>query len=81
MGELLRLHEYERQRLGQELHDSAGQLLVALQLSIAHLRDVEISFQEMIAALRVRLELQGGAPAGTGEPALGSAGTAVDLPS
>jgi nitrogen fixation/metabolism regulation signal transduction histidine kinase len=46
-----------------------------------HLRDVEISFQEMMAALRVRLEPQGGAQAGTGEPALGSAGTAVDLPS
>jgi len=38
---LLRVHEYERQRLGQELHDSAGQLLVALQLSVAHLREVE----------------------------------------
>ena len=36
--ELLQIHEYERQRLGQELHDSAGQLLVSLQLSLAHLR-------------------------------------------
>lgn len=39
--ELLRIHDYERQRMGQELHDSAGQLLVALQLSVAHLREVE----------------------------------------
>lgn len=39
--ELLRIHEYERQRMGQELHDSAGQLLVSLQLSVAHLRQVE----------------------------------------
>ena len=39
--ELLRVHEYERERLGQELHDSAGQLLVSLQLSVAHLKKVE----------------------------------------
>jgi two-component system, NarL family, sensor kinase len=39
--EVLRIHEYERQRLGQELHDSAGQLLISLQLSVAHLRRVE----------------------------------------
>ena len=38
---LLKIHEYERQRMGQELHDSAGQLLVSLQLSIAHLKLVE----------------------------------------
>jgi signal transduction histidine kinase len=41
LDEMLRCHEYERQRLGQELHDSAGQLLVALQLKVAHLRIVE----------------------------------------
>lgn len=41
VDELLRVHEYERQRLGQELHDSAGQLLVSLHLSIAHLKNVE----------------------------------------
>ena len=41
LDELLQFHEYERQRIGQELHDSAGQLLVALQLSVAHLREVE----------------------------------------
>ena len=36
LDELLRFHEYERERIGQELHDSAGQLLVAFQLSVAH---------------------------------------------
>jgi signal transduction histidine kinase len=40
-GELLKIHEYERQRLGQELHDSAGQLLVSLQLSVAHLSTID----------------------------------------
>ena len=39
--DLLTIHEYERQRMGQELHDSAGQLLVSLQLSVARLRAVE----------------------------------------
>jgi len=46
-----------------------------------HLRDVEISFEEMMAVLRERLEQQGGAQAGTAESTLGGAGTAVDLPS
>lgn len=41
VDELLRVHEYERQRLGQELHDGTGQLLVSLQLSVTHLRNVE----------------------------------------
>jgi signal transduction histidine kinase len=41
VDELLRIHEYERQRMGQELHDSAGQLLVSLQLSVARLRAIE----------------------------------------
>lgn len=41
LDEMLKIHEYERQRLGQELHDSAGQLVVALQLSIAHLKILE----------------------------------------
>jgi signal transduction histidine kinase len=41
IDEMLKIHEYERQRLGQELHDSAGQLVVALQLSIAHLKILE----------------------------------------
>ncbi len=35
---ILKAHEYERERLGQELHDSAGQLMVALHLSFARLR-------------------------------------------
>jgi len=39
--ELLDIHEYERERIGQELHDSAGQLLVSLQLSVARLRVLE----------------------------------------
>lgn len=41
MEQLLNIHEYERRRMGQELHDSAGQLLVALQLSVARLKLVE----------------------------------------
>ena len=41
LDELYRIHEYERCRMGQELHDSAGQLLVSLQLSVAHLRVVQ----------------------------------------
>jgi signal transduction histidine kinase len=40
VGQLLEIHEYERQRMGQELHDSAGQLLVSLQLSVARLRAI-----------------------------------------
>lgn len=41
LNELLRLRDDERQRIGQELHDSAGQLLVSLQLSVACLRGAE----------------------------------------
>lgn len=37
-AEILRIHEYERQRMGRELHDTAGQLITALELSIAVLR-------------------------------------------
>ena len=40
-NELLKVRDVERQRISQELHDSAGQLLVALQLSVAHLRRIE----------------------------------------
>lgn len=36
--QVLSIHEYERRRMGQELHDSAGQLLVSLQLSVARLK-------------------------------------------
>ena len=41
MEQLLSIHEYERRRMGQELHDSAGQLLVSLHLSVARLRMME----------------------------------------
>ena len=38
--EVLKARDQERRRIGQELHDSAGQLLVSLQLSIGQLRHV-----------------------------------------
>lgn len=38
LDSLLSVQEYERQRIAEELHDSAGQLLVALELSVAQLR-------------------------------------------
>ena len=38
LEELLEIQQYERQRLGQELHDAAGQLLTSLQFSIVRLR-------------------------------------------
>ena len=37
-SQLLKTRAEERLRLGQELHDSTGQLIVALQLSVARLR-------------------------------------------
>jgi signal transduction histidine kinase len=37
MEQLLRALDHERRRLGQELHDSVGQLIACLQLSIARL--------------------------------------------
>ena len=37
----LSIHEYERQRIGRELHDSAGQLVISLELSLARLREIE----------------------------------------
>jgi len=39
--ELLRLRDDERERVGLELHDSAGQLLLYLQLSVARLKGIE----------------------------------------
>jgi signal transduction histidine kinase len=50
LDEMLKIHEYERQRMGQELHDSAGQLVVALQLSIAQLKilDEHSGHEELI---------------------------------
>jgi signal transduction histidine kinase len=41
LDELLRLRDDERQRIGQELHDSAGQLLLSLQLSVGRLALIE----------------------------------------
>lgn len=38
LDELLEIQQYERKRLGQELHDAAGQLLTSLQFSIIRLR-------------------------------------------
>ena len=38
--EVLKARDQERRRIGQELHDSAGQLLVSLQLSIGQLRHI-----------------------------------------
>ena len=40
-NELLKLRDDERQRIGQELHDSAGQLVLALQFSLARLREAK----------------------------------------
>lgn len=40
-GRYLEAQESERIRLGQELHDSTGQLLVSLKLSIAHYRELQ----------------------------------------
>ena len=40
LDELLRARDDERKRLGQELHDCAGHLLVSLQFSIGRLRGV-----------------------------------------
>src|SRR5437764_11823345 len=42
LEELLRLRDDERQRIGQELHDSAGQLILSLQLSAARLRETAL---------------------------------------
>ena len=36
--QILNAHEYERERLAQELHYSAGQLVIAQHLSFARLR-------------------------------------------
>jgi signal transduction histidine kinase len=44
LDELIRIHEYERRRLGQELHDSTGQLVVSLLLSLSRLRRIDEGF-------------------------------------
>ena len=53
--QLLDVHDYERKRIGQELHDSAGQLLVSLQLSVARLK----TMQDECADGSVIAEIQG----------------------
>ena len=40
LDDLLMIQEYERKRLGRELHDSAGQLLISLQMGISRFRAV-----------------------------------------
>jgi signal transduction histidine kinase len=45
----LKVQEDERLRLGRELHDSTGQLLLALRLGIAHLRQVRGTAAEDVA--------------------------------
>ena len=40
LDDVLRIQEYERRRLGQELHDSTGQLLVSLQFGVSRLRSI-----------------------------------------
>ena len=40
MAERLSAHEYERRRMGQELHDCAGQLVISLELSLARLSEM-----------------------------------------
>lgn len=84
VDELLRVHEHERQRLGQELHDTAGQMVVALQFSIANLKrvhdddDRERLFDEIQdTVLRIDQELRSLAflryPAELGDRSLGAA--------
>ena len=46
VARLLDIHEYERKRMGQELHDSTGQLLVSLQLSVARLKSVDAQYKD-----------------------------------
>jgi len=61
LDELLRLRDDERQRIGQELHDSAGQLLLALQLDVALLRKAETDggHEDLIAEIEDTVRLIG----------------------
>jgi two-component system, NarL family, sensor kinase len=43
LDDYLKIRDDERRRMGRELHDSAGQLLVSLKLSIAHLHQIDES--------------------------------------
>ena len=38
-GELMRIQDEERRRIGRELHDSTGQVLAALEMDLARLKD------------------------------------------
>jgi len=40
LDNVLKIHEYERERLGQELHDSTGQLVISLLLGLRQLRTI-----------------------------------------
>ena len=80
----LRAQDEERLRLGRELHDSTGQLLLALRLGIAHLKQVHGTGAEEEAlaeieetALRIDREIRSFAfthyPATVGHDGLGAA--------
>ena len=84
MDSRLMAQEEERLRLGRELHDSTGQLLLALRLGIAHLRQVHGTGAEDDAiteieetALRIDREIRSFAfshyPATVGHEGLGAA--------
>ena len=49
---LLDIQEYERRRISQDLHDSAGQLVVCLQMSIARLMDRHPEFEPSIQEIQ-----------------------------
>ena len=42
-ADLLRSQDYERRRIAKELHDGTAQLLAALNMSLCHLRDAELT--------------------------------------
>src|ERR1017187_3523262 len=42
-ADLLRSQDYERRRIAKELHDGTAQLLAALNMSLCHLRDGELT--------------------------------------
>jgi signal transduction histidine kinase len=84
MDSRLLAQEEERLRLGRELHDSTGQLLLALRLGISHLRqvhgtgaEVEVIAEIEETALRIDREIRSFAfshyPATIGHEGLGAA--------
>jgi two-component system, NarL family, sensor kinase len=60
-NEVLRMRDDERQRIGQELHDSAGQLLLSLQLDVARLRETEKNgrYESLISEIEATARLIG----------------------